>query len=59
MRREMREHYLAEQLEHERNGEWETANFVNQWLTGAFATAADYLHDHLPPIPVWSGNRID
>lgn len=45
----LREHYQARQLEHEQRGDWEAANRVNQWLTGAFATVADLLDDNLPP----------
>jgi len=47
---ELREHYLTRQLEHEKRGEWERANRVNQWLTGAFASFDDLLSDNLPPI---------
>jgi hypothetical protein len=47
---ELRQHYLARQLEHERRGEWDDANLVNQWLVRAFATVADFMNDNLPLI---------
>jgi hypothetical protein len=50
MKLQWREHYLTLQLEHERRGDWEKADVVNQWLTGAFTTFEDLLNDHLPRI---------
>jgi hypothetical protein len=46
----LRRHYLSRQLEHEKRGEWDEANLVNQWLVGAFATVADFMNDNLPLI---------
>jgi hypothetical protein len=44
---ELRRHYLARQLEHEKRGEWDDANLLNQWLVGAFATWDELLNDDL------------
>ena len=50
MPREFREHYHARQLEHERRGEWEQANRVNQWLAAAFMSVTNVVDDTLPPV---------
>jgi hypothetical protein len=50
MTREMREHYLLVQVQHERRGEWEQANRVNLWLVGAFMTRLDVMDDNVPPV---------
>ena len=47
---ELRRHYHARQLEHERRAEWEQANRINQWLSGAFMSFADIIEDHVPTI---------
>lgn len=49
-RPELRQSYLMRQLEHERRGEWEMANRVNLWLTGAFASFEDLISDDVPQI---------
>jgi hypothetical protein len=46
----LRRHYLSLQLEHEKRGEWDDANLVNQWLVGAFATWDELLDDDLPAV---------
>jgi hypothetical protein len=50
MPRELREHYYWSQIRHERRGEWEQANRVNQWLAGAFTSIADIVEDNVPVI---------
>jgi hypothetical protein len=50
MKPRWRRHYLQRQLEHERAGEWEEANRVNQWLVGAFVSIADFLDDNVPQV---------
>jgi hypothetical protein len=50
MSREMREHYHWLQVRHEQAGEWEQANRLNLWLTGAFASVADIVNDDVPLI---------
>jgi hypothetical protein len=50
MTTERRRYYLTRQLEHERRGEWDDANLLNQWLVGVFATFEDLLDDNLPAL---------
>jgi hypothetical protein len=50
MPRELREHYYRLQIRHERAGEWEQANRVNQWLAGAFTSIPDIVEDNVPVI---------
>jgi hypothetical protein len=47
---ELRRYYHERQLEHEWRGDWEGANRINQWLTGAFTTVAEFVDDHLPEV---------